>query len=105
MLLRAARELHLSLADSWLVGDILDDIEAGHRAGCRSVLVDLGTESPPTAPQRRPDYIAHDTRHALRLIQAIERGATDDTVEANYLPASWRLVEIAPATTMEQRYG
>ena len=105
MLLRAARELHLSLADSWLVGDILDDVEAGHRVGCQSVLVDLGTESPPAAPQRRPDFIARDTRHALRLIQAIEGGATDDTVETNYLPASWRLAEMAPATTMEQRYG
>ena len=105
MLLRAARELHLSLADSWLVVDILDDVEAGHRVGCRSVLVDLGTESPPAAPQRRPDYVTRATRHALRLIQAIERGATDDTVETNYLPASWRLAEMAPATTTEQRYG
>jgi len=103
MLLRAADELRLSLADSWLVGDILDDVEAGHRAGCRSVLVDLGTESPPSAPLRRPDFIARDTRHALRLIRAIERG--DATVEADYLPPSWRLAGAAPATSTEQRYG
>ena len=101
MLLRAAKDLRLSLADSWLVGDILDDVEAGHRAGCRSVLVDLGTESPPAAPARRPDYIARDTRRALRLIQAIERG--DETAEADYLPASWQLA--GAAISMEQRYG
>src|SRR5690348_8254845 len=40
MLLRAAAELHLDLANSWFVGDILDDVEAGNRAGCRTILVD-----------------------------------------------------------------
>ncbi len=45
MLLRAAADLDLDLNDSWFVGDILDDIEAGNRAGCRTILVDLGTES------------------------------------------------------------
>lgn len=103
MLLRAADELPLSLADSWLVGDILDDVDAGHRAGCRSVLVDLGTESPPSAPERRPDYIARDTRHALRLIQSIERG--EATAESDYLPESWRLTGATSAASMEQRYG
>src|SRR4051794_39103249 len=36
MILQAAKELRLDLAESWLIGDILDDIEAGHRAGCRT---------------------------------------------------------------------
>jgi D-glycero-D-manno-heptose 1,7-bisphosphate phosphatase len=103
MLLRAADELRLSLADSWLVGDILDDVEAGHRAGCRSVLVDLGTESPPEQPERRPDYIARDTRHALRLIQSIERGGA--TTDTDYLPLSWRLAGTTSAASMEQPYG
>ena len=58
MLLRAADELRLSLADSWLVGDILDDVEAGHRARCRSVLVDLGTESPPRMLRSTPSISA-----------------------------------------------
>ncbi len=42
MLLRAAREHRIDLARSWFVGDILDDIEAGHRAGCRAALVGNG---------------------------------------------------------------
>ena len=33
---RAARELNASAKGAWLVGDILDDVEAGSRAGCRS---------------------------------------------------------------------
>ena len=28
-----------------MVGDILDDVEAGRRAGCRTVLVDNGNET------------------------------------------------------------
>jgi D,D-heptose 1,7-bisphosphate phosphatase len=45
MLLRAQAELGLDLAQSWLVGDILNDVEAGRRAGCRTVLIDNGNET------------------------------------------------------------
>ncbi|MCW2960924.1 MAG: hydrolase, HAD-superfamily, subfamily [Thermoleophilia bacterium] len=45
MLLRAADEHDIDLAASWMVGDILNDIEAGARAGCRTVLVDVGSET------------------------------------------------------------
>lgn len=45
MLLRAALEHDIDLAQSWMVGDILDDVEAGRRAGCRTVLLDVGSET------------------------------------------------------------
>ncbi|HLI26322.1 MAG TPA: HAD hydrolase-like protein, partial [Chloroflexota bacterium] len=76
------------------IGDILDDIEAGHRAGCRAVLVDLGTEPRPTTALRWPDYVARDTRHALRLVRAVETG--DPMVERGYRPAAW-CPAVAPA--------
>ena len=59
MLLRAAREHGVRLSASWMVGDILDDVEAGRRAGCRTVLVDNGneTEWKPGAA-REPDCTA-----------------------------------------------
>ena len=72
MLLQAAADLDLNLQHCWFVGDILDDVEAGNRAGCHTILVDLGTESIPEQPIRCPDYIAPDTQHALRIINAIE---------------------------------
>lgn len=58
LLLRAAREHGVDLDGSWMVGDILDDIEAGRRAGCRTVLVDNGNETEwdlrePRRPHRR----------------------------------------------------
>lgn len=87
MLRRAATDLRLDLERSWLVGDILDDIEAGRRAGCRTVLVDLGTERPPAVPLRLPHYVARNTRHALDIIQS--REGLLSGVECTYLPASW----------------
>ena len=39
MLLRAARELHIDLAASYMVGDGENDILAGNSAGCRSILL------------------------------------------------------------------
>jgi len=39
MLRRAAEEQGIDLAASWMIGDGLNDIEAGKAAGCRTVLV------------------------------------------------------------------
>ena len=50
MLLQAADELHLDLAQSWMIGDRMSDVLAGINAGCRgSVRVRTGLE-PPSAP-------------------------------------------------------
>ncbi|GAB2523987.1 D-glycero-alpha-D-manno-heptose-1,7-bisphosphate 7-phosphatase [Spirosoma aerophilum] len=45
LLLRAAQEHTIDLSRSWMVGDILNDVEAGNRAGCRTVLIDRGNET------------------------------------------------------------
>jgi len=39
MLRRAATELEIDLSQSWMIGDKPTDIEAGQRAGCRTLLV------------------------------------------------------------------
>lgn len=94
MLLRAAADLDLDLERSWFVGDILDDVEAGNRAGCHTILVDLGTESPPQQPLRSPTFVARTTRHALEIIRAVdgieESRVPSDAVELDYFPASWQ---------------
>lgn len=69
MLIRAAREHGLALARSWMVGDILDDIEAGRRAGCRTVLIDNGNETRwQLSAQRRPHHKAANLLQAARII-------------------------------------
>ncbi|SDE36634.1 D-glycero-alpha-D-manno-heptose-1,7-bisphosphate 7-phosphatase [Paraburkholderia lycopersici] len=72
MLLRASREHGIDLARSWMVGDILDDVEAGNRAGCRAILADCGNETLwQSAPARLPYAIVADLHEAAQLI--IER--------------------------------
>jgi D,D-heptose 1,7-bisphosphate phosphatase len=69
MLLTAARDLSLDLSRSWLIGDILDDVEAAHAAGCRAVLLDTGHETIwKWNPARRPDGIACDMAEAAGFI-------------------------------------
>ncbi|MBF6599135.1 MAG: HAD-IIIA family hydrolase [Dehalococcoidia bacterium] len=54
---------------SWMVGDILDDVEAGRRAGCRTVLLDNGDETEwRRSPERAPHYVARDLAHAAAII-------------------------------------
>ncbi|MCC7022362.1 MAG: HAD family hydrolase [Thermomicrobiales bacterium] len=72
MLLEAAEDRGIDLSRSWMVGDILDDVEAGNRAGCRTVLVDLGTEGVPDRPERWPRLVARSTADALRQIAFAE---------------------------------
>ena len=77
LLLRAAAEREIDLKASWLVGDILDDVEAGRRAGCRTVLVDCGGETEwKRSPNREPDYIASDLLEAANRIAATSPCAT-----------------------------
>lgn len=69
LLLQAASELDIDLTRSWMVGDILDDVEAGNRAGCRSILIDNGNETLwQRGPLRAPHYRVPDLAAAARLI-------------------------------------
>jgi histidinol-phosphate phosphatase family protein len=73
MLLQAARDLSLDLAGSWLIGDILDDIEAGSRAGCRTILLDVGSETEwIDGPHRRPTAHSTSLGYAADLILAAD---------------------------------
>jgi D-glycero-D-manno-heptose 1,7-bisphosphate phosphatase len=74
LLQRAARALGAELARCWMVGDILDDVEAGARAGCRTVLVDNGGETEwRPGPFRVPDHVVGDVGAAARHIVAAAR--------------------------------
>jgi histidinol-phosphate phosphatase family protein len=69
MLERVAAARHVDLARSWMVGDILDDIEAGRRAGCRTVLLDVGNETQwRWTPLRTPHHRCSDLLEAARII-------------------------------------
>jgi histidinol-phosphate phosphatase family protein len=71
LLRRAAAEHGLSLECSWMIGDILDDVEAGRRAGCRTCLIDNGNETEwKLDAARRPHRITSSLVVAAQLIPA-----------------------------------
>lgn len=56
MLTRAGHRHGMDLKRSWMVGGTLDDVEAGHRAGARGLLLDSGSETAwRRSPLREPD--------------------------------------------------
>lgn len=79
MILRASADHGVDPGRSWFVGDILDDVEAGRRAGCRTVLIDNGNETEwRLTPDRTPDHKARDLAEAAALIasaDAVEEGS------------------------------
>lgn len=69
MLLQAAASLQIDLANSWMIGDILDDVEAGHRAGCKSILYNVGNETEWVMDRyRQPDHKVTDLYKASGII-------------------------------------
>jgi D-glycero-D-manno-heptose 1,7-bisphosphate phosphatase len=89
MLMRAARRHGLDLSRSWMVGDTLDDVEAGRRAGCCTVLYDSGGETLwQRSPLRQPDATCTHWDEVVRCIvdgaRSCPRGA--DVSSAATLP-------------------
>lgn len=73
MLLRAARDHDIHLEESWFIGDIPDDMDAGRRAGCRTILLDNGDEIGwGFGSDCTPDYFADDLSHAAQIISFYE---------------------------------
>lgn len=90
MLLRAAKEHGIDLEQSWMIGDILHDVEAGRRAGCNTVLIDNGNETEwKLSPLRTPDLKVADLFQAATLIARIDAGehlADDDAMGSGVNP-------------------
>lgn len=69
LLMQAAMELRLDLEHSWMIGDILNDVEAGNRAGCRTILLDNGNETEWVLTEGRiPDYTVFSFDAAADII-------------------------------------
>ena len=69
MLRRAAKELNIDLAASWMVGDRWRDIDCGHAAGCRTVFIDYGYDEP---LKQQPDFRAKNLLEAADVILNLE---------------------------------
>ena len=65
MLLRAAREMDIALAESWMVGDRWRDIDCGAAAGCRTVFIEHGYDEP---LRQSPNFRANSLAEAADII-------------------------------------
>jgi histidinol-phosphate phosphatase family protein len=72
MLLKAAAEHDIDLHNSYVIGDAIRDIEAGAKAGCKTILVETGRGKRELKEQDEwilhPDYIAADLNAAADII-------------------------------------
>jgi D-glycero-D-manno-heptose 1,7-bisphosphate phosphatase len=65
MLLEAAKRYLLDLERSWMIGDSARDVEAGHAAGCRTILVGKAY------PAAKPDFSIATMADLSSSIEAI----------------------------------
>ena len=69
LILKAAKDHSVDLAASWMIGDILNDVEAGRRAGCGAILIDNGNETEWIMNEyRKPDFKAGNLSEAADQI-------------------------------------
>lgn len=69
LILRAGKELNIDLESSWMIGDILNDVEAGNRSRCRTVLIDNGNETEWVEGEfRKPTAVVGTLSGAAKII-------------------------------------
>jgi D-glycero-D-manno-heptose 1,7-bisphosphate phosphatase len=74
MILQAAIDYNVDLSQSWMIGDILNDVEAGNKASCKTILINNGNETEwKTNEVRWPTYIVQNLMEAATLILQTEK--------------------------------
>jgi len=69
MLIRASEEMDIDLSCSYVVGDMIKDIELAGKVGAKGILVRRSDmENDPSSHEIRPAYIAEDILDAVRWI-------------------------------------
>lgn len=66
MLIKASGDFNIDLSKSWMIGDILNDVEAGNKAGCRSILIDNGNET---------EWLINADRQPVLKVKSIDKAA------------------------------
>jgi D-glycero-D-manno-heptose 1,7-bisphosphate phosphatase len=69
MLLQAAAEHQIDLSRSYMIGDRWRDVEAGRRAGCRTIWIDCGYSEgwPVAAPDIRVQSLKEAIQHIIKM--------------------------------------
>jgi D,D-heptose 1,7-bisphosphate phosphatase len=75
MLLEASRDMDIDLAESWMVGNGAGDIEAGARAGCKTILLDSRGRVRLEPGRPGPDYRAVNLKEVVNIVKMHNRSA------------------------------
>ena len=80
MLLKAADEMDIDLSQSWCIGNSIRDVEAGQRAGCKTILVDMPSHqkqynSSVLLRAKTADYKAINIKEAVNIIKKHHRSS------------------------------
>ncbi len=80
MLLAASEDMDIDLCQSWKIGDSSSDIEAGLRAGCKTILVTRLSRYTTTygkPDEAKPDYKSVNMKEAVNIIKQYHRSSND----------------------------
>lgn len=87
MLKQAEKDLNLNLKLSFLIGDKMSDIEAGYRAGCKTILVLTGQGNDELKKiskiDIKPNYISNDLFAAIQIINRSNKNKENKNKESN----------------------
>jgi HAD superfamily hydrolase (TIGR01662 family) len=75
MLLEASRDMEIDLAESWMVGNDAGDVEAGSRAGCKTILLDSRGRVRLEPGRPGPDYRAVNLKEVVNIVKMHNRSA------------------------------
>jgi len=103
MLLAASKDMDIDLKESWMVGNGPDDIEAGARAGCRTIMVDSRAHEHNIQPgARAPDYRAVNMAEVVNIIKMNARSAQSRPVTVAEQPEQLSSQETQQQTESHQ---
>jgi len=80
LLMQGAKDLHVNLKESYMIGDDLIDIQAGQRVGCKTIFLGrMKCQLCKTMEDKRvfPDLIVPDLLEAVKKIQKMEEKNED----------------------------
>jgi D-glycero-D-manno-heptose 1,7-bisphosphate phosphatase len=100
MLLAAADEMDIDLSQSWVIGNSSRDVEAGLKAGCKTILINHPSHySRRKLGEPNPDYRAVNIKEAVNIIKKHHRSTGESLIQIPPLPQA--IIKALPLTTEE----
>ena len=91
MLLAAADEMDIDLGQSWMIGNSGCDVEAGLRAGCKTILINRSSHYKQSDPclslaGANPDYKGVNIKEAINIIKKYHHSSGDVGAQTQSAP-------------------